>query len=460
MRKNKYAIIIVITIFICLIMIVPKQNIINIMDYVKVEFDGSNGNGKVNYFLDTAALDAALCASNSENSSQETTDENYDFYSGDGSVDWTGMLDEFVDIFSTNYSDFIDTIKIVPNKAEGLSNGEYVTFKVTWDNEMAKNYNLNMGAYNKIFKVSGLNYTQTLGDDFSSLMFLLGLSEENDVSFSEYIKYKSLEKADYLLSSITNGGKENYLLITPVSNEKITLNMFSTYNVVDVKHGSDESFIGIQNGKEIYYIEAKDFCKYFVDNNANVVTKICEGVGSYLFLMNADDIKINLVVSTIFGFVAAGLMCLYYLFTVKFKLTHEKVLSLPIPALVFNCSVLLLNIFNPYLFYWHVNEKLFNIPTKETIFEQVAIFVILVFIIVAIVVELVSLIYQYKATGLLLAMLYILINVFALISVYGCYAFALAMFIKCVIFVDKGKKVVKEDKQINSFKKLMVDDLF
>lgn len=256
MRKYRYKIVFIITIFIGILLFLYCKNTINLMQYVTYYYEKTEDGYKPIVSLDYLSLSADI----GNISKDEMTEKVEQTKAGD-------FLESLSTLFLSDYSSLINSIEVSSSK-DIVKEGDFFIVNIKWDKDLIQKTSLNFACYNNIVIVRNPEKNTLL----SGIGSILGIE-----AFDE---------------------NKNYYSIRPLVNEDENIKMFKRYNIVE---STEDSFV-LQNkeGNKQIVINKDAFNKYMF-SNAN------EFINS-LYSLDKNDFKYMLLLTGISLFLS--LLCL------------------------------------------------------------------------------------------------------------------------------------------------------
>lgn len=256
MRKYRYKIVFIITIFIGILLFLYCRNTINLMQYVTYYYEKTEDGYTPIVSLDYLSLSADI-GNISNNEMAEKVEQTK---AGD-------FLESLSTLFLSDYSSLINSIEVSSSK-DIVKEGDFFIVNIKWDKDLIQKTSLNFACYNNIVIVRNPEKNTLL----SGIGSILGIE-----AFDE---------------------NKNYYSIRPLVNEDENIKMFKRYNIVK---STEDSFV-LQNkeGNKQIVINKDAFNKYMF-SNAN------EFINS-LYSLDKNDFKYMLLLTGISLFLS--LLCL------------------------------------------------------------------------------------------------------------------------------------------------------
>lgn len=256
MRKYRYKIVFIITIFIGILLFLYCRNTINLMQYVTYYYEKTEDGYTPIVSLDYLSLSADI-GNISNNEMAEKVEQTK---AGD-------FLESLSTLFLSDYSSLINSIEVSSSK-DIVKEGDFFIVNIKWDKDLIQKTSLNFACYNNIVIVRNPEKNTLL----SGIGSILGIE-----AFDE---------------------NKNYYSIRPLVNEDENIKMFKRYNIVK---STEDSFV-LQNkeGNKQIVINKDAFNKYMF-SNAN------EFINS-LYFLDKNDFKYMLLLTGISLFLS--LLCL------------------------------------------------------------------------------------------------------------------------------------------------------
>ena len=256
MRKYRYKIVFIITIFIGILLFLYCRNTINLMQYVTYYYEKTEDGYTPIVSLDYLSLSADI-GNISNNEMAEKVEQTK---AGD-------FLESLSTLFLSDYSSLINSIEVSSSK-DIVKEGDFFIVNIKWDKDLIQKTSLNFACYNNIVIVRNPEKNTLL----SGIGSILGIE-----AFDE---------------------NKNYYSIRPLVNEDENIKMFKRYNIVK---STEDSFV-LQNKEDNKQIVInKDAFNKYMFSNAN------EFINS-LYSLDKNDFKYMLLLTGISLFLS--LLCL------------------------------------------------------------------------------------------------------------------------------------------------------
>lgn len=256
MRKYRYKIVFIITIFIGILLFLYCRNTINLMQYVTYYYEKTEDGYTPIVSLDYLSLSADI-GNISNNEMAEKVEQTK---AGD-------FLESLSTLFLSDYSSLINSIEVSSSK-DIVKEGDFFIVNIKWDKDLIQKTSLNFACYNNIVIVRNPEKNTLL----SGIGSILGIE-----AFDE---------------------NKNYYSIRPLVNEDENIKMFKRYNIVK---STEDSFV-LQNKEDNKQIVInKDAFNKYMFSNAN------EFINS-LYSLDKNDFKYILLLTGISLFLS--LLCL------------------------------------------------------------------------------------------------------------------------------------------------------
>lgn len=256
MRKYRYKIVFIITIFIGILLFLYCKNTINLMQYVTYYYEKTEDGYTPIVSLDYLSLSADIGnISNDEMTEKVEQTKTEDF------------LESLSTLFLSDYSSLINSIEVSSSK-DIVKEGDFFIVNIKWDKDLLQKTSLNFACYNNIVIVRN--------------------PEKNTL----------LSGIGYVLRIEAFDENKNYYSICPLVNGDENIEMFKRYNIVK---STEDSFV-LQNKEENKQIVInKDAFNKYMFSNAN------EFINS-LYSLDKNDLKYMLLLTGISLFLS--LLCL------------------------------------------------------------------------------------------------------------------------------------------------------
>ena len=256
MRKYRYKIVFIITIFIGILLFLYCRNTINLMQYVTYYYEKTEDGYTPIVSLDYLSLSADI-GNISNNGMAEKVEQTK---AGD-------FLESLSTLFLSDYSSLINSIEVSSSK-DIVKEGDFFIVNIKWDKDLIQKTSLNFACYNNIVIVRNPEKNTLL----SGIGSILGIE-----AFDE---------------------NKNYYSIRPLVNGDENIKMFKRYNIVK---STEDSFV-LQNKEDNKQIVInKDAFNKYMFSNAN------EFINS-LYSLDKNDFKYMLLLTGISLFLS--LLCL------------------------------------------------------------------------------------------------------------------------------------------------------
>ena len=256
MRKYRYKIVFIITIFIGILLFLYCRNTINLMQYVTYYYEKTEDGYTPIVSLDYLSLSADI----GNISNNEMAEKVKQTKAGD-------FLESLFTLFLSDYSSLINSIEVSSSK-DIVKEGDFFIVNIKWDKDLIQKTSLNFACYNNIVIVRNPEKNTLL----SGIGSILGIE-----AFDE---------------------NKNYYSIRPLVNEDENIKMFKRYNIVK---STEDSFV-LQNKEDNKQIVInKDAFNKYMFSNAN------EFINS-LYSLDKNDFKYMLLLTGISLFLS--LLCL------------------------------------------------------------------------------------------------------------------------------------------------------
>lgn len=256
MRKYRYKIVFIITIFIGILLFLYCKNTINLMQYVTYYYEKTEDEYKPIVSLDYLSLSADI----GNISKDEMTEKVEQTKAGD-------FLESLSTLFLSDYSSLINSIEVSSSK-DIVKEGDFFIVNIKWDKNLLQKTSLNFACYNNIVIVRNPEKNTLL----SGIGYVLGIE-----AFDE---------------------NKNYYSICPLVNGDENIEMFKRYNIVK---STEDSFVLQKKEENKQIVINKDAFNKYMFSNAN------EFINS-LYSLDKNDLKYMLLLTGISLFLS--LLCL------------------------------------------------------------------------------------------------------------------------------------------------------
>jgi len=262
MRKYRYQITLIITIFIVIITTLVCKNTINLNDYLVVYYSKCDEGYKPNISLNYIEFAEDLGGMTNEKKEKLSSSEN--------------ILSLLSTMFVSDYSSLINSIQINYDESP-VKDGDKIKVKITWDETLEEKCGLNLISYNNTIRVKSPELN-TITAGIGSAILNLNLLDES----------------------------KEYFTIIPLSDGKELIKSFEKYNIKNY----DNNYVTLENKTETYTVKRHVFEKYFVSNYKETINTIVS-----LDFSDIKSIISMIIINTLIVIFGAFLM---------FKITKDK----------------------------------------------------------------------------------------------------------------------------------------
>lgn len=220
MRRYRYQVVLILSLFICILLFFYSKNTINLSEYIVYYYEEVEEGYKPVVTLDYLALSSDIGSISEEDMNEKLKD-----------IEANNILDGLATLFVSDYSLLINSIQVT-TKDKVVNDGDYFKIEIKWDKNLEEKAGIKFASYNTVFRVKE-PWKNTLG---ASIMEVFGIENYDN--------------------------EKEYYSIAPLKGKNCNIYLFKPYYISTV----DEIKVSLINGSENITVDRDIFEKYFISD--------------------------------------------------------------------------------------------------------------------------------------------------------------------------------------------------